>query len=92
MHLNLTVPMIESPSYPHISTTFIKSLHVLHPSTPSITDSGKMMDDESNQLDLLYGESYLNEKNDVNMMTYDLACNEGLICPPPPFPQAWWRN
>lgn len=35
------------------------------------------MDYELCQLNLLYGESYLKEKNDVNMMAAVLAWSEG---------------
>lgn len=39
------------------------------------------MDDKSSQLKWLFGESCLNEKSGVNMMTRDLACSEGLTRP-----------
>lgn len=38
-----------------------------------------MSEDESGQLDLLFSANSSNEMFDINVMTSDLACSEGLI-------------
>lgn len=50
---------------PHVSMTFTKSFYPLLASPPFICDSGMMLENESCQLDFLFGEIGLNEKRDI---------------------------